>query len=748
MRLLTRFGTRKFGHWSLLLLMISSMSLLLVGLFSWQPFPVGEIEISVGSISPVDVVSPRQLIYESRVLTERARLRAAEAIPDYYDNSEGRVRRQQVNLARQVVETITSIRNSSASREEQLATLLTVPELGLSAENAAQILDLSQEDWEAVARETPDALDRSMREEIRDTNLSFVRSRVSNLISSQLSEVAGDAVAVLVRALIRPNSFLNLEKTAQLREEARANVEPQTRIYERGETIIRAGDRATADVVEAIDQLNISQQDWDRWSMLRAVSITIVILSLVTAGIARLRPETAYHYPELALLVLTSTIWLLAARFMITDDAMLPYFYPLAALGMLISILVDERLAIIVVVAVSLVAHIFAGNNPQIIVYLIPGSIIGILALARVERLNSFLWAGLLVAVINFFSIMAFRATVEGMVSNRLLNVIIFSAANGVISAGLAFLGYFLFGNLFGIATSLQLNELSRPTHPLLRQLQLKAPGTYFHTILVSNMAERAAATIGADALLTRVGAYYHDIGKTTRPYFFIENIIDGSSPHDKLEPQTSAQIIISHVTDGISLAQKYRLPQRVQDFIREHHGRSLVKYFYITALNAQNGEPVHEADFRYPGPSPRSKETAILLLADSCEAAIRARRPSSSEELNKMIDQLINDRIADGELNESNLTLRELKIIREVFQQVLQGVHHPRIAYPESDNKNRQPPAPATAPPPATAPAAAPNDTQPTSPPAGDVENETRPVTDAGSPVSVLSVTPLDEMA
>ena len=256
---------------------------------------------------------------------------------------------------------------------------------------------------------------------------------------------------------------------------------------------------------------------------------------------------------------------------------------------------------------------------------------------------------------------------------------------NGGLSAAIGLIGYFVLGNLFDITTPLQLVELSRPTHPLLRQLLLKAPGTYHHTILVSNMAERAAAAIGADALLVRVGAYYHDIGKTVRPYFFAENIMDVTSPHEKLDPLTSAQIIISHVKDGVELAQNHHLPDRIQDFIREHHGRSLVRYFYMQAVRQANpDEVVNEEDFRYPGPNPHSKEAAILLLADTCEAAVRAVRPASREELAALVNRLIDERTLSGELDSADLTFRELQMVQNIFLQVLQGVHHPRIVYPE----------------------------------------------------------------
>ncbi len=740
-----------------MLLMLGSSGLLMVGLFSWQNPFVRQLELEEGKIAPFDIVAPGQTSYESFVLTERARQRAADTVPDQYDFNEGRVRRQQIVVARTQIEAITTIRKTVAPVDMKIGELQALSDLAISEEIASLILTLDDDAWLAILHETPLTLDRVMRDEIRESTLPNARFRVPMLVGGQLDEESDTVVVALVRALIRPNSFYNDEKTQQLRATARSTVPAQVRTYERGETIIRAGDRASADVVEAITQLTLTQNQWDVWATLRAICFTLLILLLVAGGITRLHPQTIYSYPQLALLVLTSTIWLLAAKVMIAPNPWLPYLFPLAALSMLISVLVDERVAVLFAIAFGLIAHFLVGNNPQIVVYLVTGALIGVFTLVRTDRLNSFLWSALAVSAVNFVALMAFRLTPDGISSSHLSQSVMLAISNGMISSGLALLGYFLFGNLFGITTSLQLNELSRPTHPLLRQLQLKAPGTYFHTILVSNMAERAAAAIGADALLTRVGAYYHDIGKTTRPYFFIENIIDGSSPHEKLEATTSAQIIISHVTDGLSLAQKYRLPQRIQDFIREHHGESLVKYFYRRAEAENNGEPLNEADFRYPGPSPRSKETAILLLADSCEAAVRARRPATREEMEKLIEQLIAERVADGELNHCNLTLHEVRVIGEVFQQVLQGVHHPRINYPESSPPKTslpQIPTPEVLSPVVPMPAVI----APSSEIAVNIQNnpsnhtangkESRSVSDADAPVNLLRITPLDEMA
>ncbi len=217
----------------------------------------------------------------------------------------------------------------------------------------------------------------------------------------------------------------------------------------------------------------------------------------------------------------------------------------------------------------------------------------------------------------------------------------------------------YLLGALFGITTTLQLLEISRPTHPLLRQLLLKAPGTYHHTLIVSNMAERAAEAIGADALLTRVGAYYHDVGKTIRPYFFVENRTEGADPHARLDPYTSAQIIVTHVKDGIDLARKYRLPKRIIDFIPEHQGTLLVSYFYHQAVQQAGGaDKVDKTQFQYPGPRPRSRETALTMLADGAEATVRSRRPASIEELDHIVGESIQSRVLSGQLDECPLTL------------------------------------------------------------------------------------------
>ena len=668
----------------------ASVGILMVGLFSWQvPFS-GQVQLSEGQVAPYDIVAPRQITYESQILTERARERAALNVSEQYDSPDGRVRRQQIDRAQDVVGYIGIVRaDEYASDSLKTDYLLAIPDVALTPDFAEQTLELSSQEWQRTVDEVPATLDRMMREEIRESNLGVIQRRVPAQLASDLSEEAAAVAAELVRGLLRPNSLLNQARTDELRERARNDVPVQSVALERNEVIVRAGDVATSEHVEALTQIGLLQDEWNWWTTARALAFTLAVLGVMRGTLYQLRPSTLTNVQDYSMLVILIVAWLLAAKFMIAPHDWLPYLFPVAAFGMIVAVMIDLRVAVVAVVGMSLVAHFLAPNNATLIVYLALGSLAGIVVLGRAERMSAFLWAGVTVSVVNWLCVAAFRLPFDDFTPARLVQLHTVIFVNGGLSASVAMIGYLVLGNVFGITTSLQLTELSRPTHPLLRQLLLKASGTYHHTIVVSNLAERGAAAIGADAFLARVGAYYHDIGKTVRPYFFAENIADGASPHDKLDPLTSAQIIISHVSDGLDLAHKYHLPLRIQDFIREHHGSSLVKYFYVQAQrNAGENEEINPADFSYPGPSPRTKETAILFLADLCEAAVRAIRPATREELETLVNRLIDERVAEGELNDCNLTFRELQMIKEVFLQVLQGVHHPRIQYPDPIKK------------------------------------------------------------
>jgi putative nucleotidyltransferase with HDIG domain len=254
------------------------------------------------------------------------------------------------------------------------------------------------------------------------------------------------------------------------------------------------------------------------------------------------------------------------------------------------------------------------------------------------------------------------------------------------LSAGLSLAAVFIIGSIFRIVTPLQLQELSRLDHPLLQELLRRAPGTYHHSIMVANLAEQAAEKVNANSALVRVGSFYHDVGKMNRPPFFTENQ-NGGNPHDNLDPYSSARIIISHVSDGLELARKYRLPNRVRDFIAEHHGNRLLKTFYQKAVEAAGGrETVDKKRFTYGGPRPRTRETGIVQLADATEATSSALRPSTEEAIEKLVNMIVDEHLKEGQLDNSGLTLGDIKLVRESFIETLQGRFHMRIKYPGNE--------------------------------------------------------------
>jgi putative nucleotidyltransferase with HDIG domain len=328
-------------------------------------------------------------------------------------------------------------------------------------------------------------------------------------------------------------------------------------------------------------------------------------------------------------------------------------------------------------------------------VYTAVGGLVAIWTLGHAEHLNKFFLAGAYVALADSLVILTFRASVGTLDAVGLLTLIGAAVLNGGLSASLTLVGLFIIGNLFDVTTTVQLLELARPTHPLLNELLHKSPGTYHHTLMVANLAEQAAERIGANSLLTRVGAYYHDIGKMVRPYMFVENQVEGANVHDQFNPRTSAEIITSHVTEGIDLAKKYRLPSRVRSFIPEHHGTMRVSFLYQKAveLSPTGAAGVDESSFRYPGPKPQSKETALLMLADGCEAAVRANRPGAPDQLNELVRKVIYDRSVWGQLDECPLTIADLDKVRESFVTTLQGMYHPRLRYPDQEQETESSP-------------------------------------------------------
>jgi putative nucleotidyltransferase with HDIG domain len=672
------------------LLFVVVVSLILV----FQLLPTEQVTLVEGDVSPADIRAPRKTTYVSQILTEEAQARAEADVRDAYDPPDARIARQQITRARQVLNYIDSVRyDAYAGLEAKTDWIAAVPDLDLTPEVIGQILLLSEGDWPEVSNEVIYVVDQVMREEIRESQLAAMKRVLPTKVSLNLSEEEAEIVSELAKNFIKANSFYNIEKTEENKRLARESVEPVARVLEEGEVVLRAGDIVDPLDLEALVALGLRQTETEWPDIVSGVLFVLVATIILDLYLLRLRSDFWANQRHTFLVFLLVILFILAAKLMVPGHTLLPYLFPSAALSMLLMVLLGPQVAIAVTIVLGLMVGFMAGGALELTAYTLVGGLVASLSLWRAESLNAFLRAGVYATLGNMAVILAFRLPDQNFDLLGMVQLVLASVSNGGLSAILTLGGFFLLGSVFDITTPLRLMELARPTHPLLRQLLLKAPGTYHHSLLVSNMAEQAAEQIGADALLARIGAYYHDIGKTVRPYFFVENQADGINVHDRLDPKTSAQIIVSHTKDGLDLARKYRLPGKIQEFIAQHHGDGVVSYFYQQARQREgDAGTVNEDDFRYPGPRPLSKEVAIVMLADGCESAVRSARPTSPEAVDELVRKVINDRLLRGELDESDLTLRDLDRIRDAFTSILQGVFHPRIKYPEGALKELEP--------------------------------------------------------
>jgi hypothetical protein len=664
-------------------------------------------QLRAGDVAQRDVLAPQRITYVSQIQTDLARERAEAAVPDVYNLPDTRVARQQVTRARQIFDYFDSVRaDDYASPDEKRELIAAVDDLTLSDGIVDMLLTTDSETWSEIETETMAALAQVMRAEIRPSQVSAARRRLLTLLGLDVSDEAAAVIVAIAGDLIQPNTFVNEQRTAEEQQTARESVQPLVVTYEQNQRILRAGDLAGPEDVEALEALGLQEPAFKFSDLMADVAYVALIALVIGLYMLRFRPRVLDQSRYVWLLFWLLLLFVGMIRLMIPGHTVLPYLYPMAALSIMLAVLIEVRLSILITILIGFLIGYVADGSLELTVYAVMGGLVGIFSLGRVDRINRLLWAGVYVSLVNVAIVLIFRVPGNSIDSMGLLQLVGAGVVNGVFSASLTVLGFFLAGTLLGITTSLQLHELARPTQPLLRQLLLRAPGTYHHSLMVSNLSEQAAERIGADALLTRVGAYYHDVGKTVRPYFFVENQMEGINVQDRLDPRTSAQIIISHVKDGLDLAKKYRLPRDVRAFIPEHQGTGLIKYFYHQALEeASDPAQVDEAAFHYPGPKPQRRETAIVMLADSCEAAVRAARPDSVEEIDKIVRRIINDKLTGGELDECDLTTRDLDQIRSAFVEMLHGVFHPRIKYPEAAKEELPGGSPAALPAPRSVP-------------------------------------------
>ncbi|MFC1996363.1 HD family phosphohydrolase [Chloroflexota bacterium] len=674
------------------LLIITAGAIWLVVVVSISTAP-SATDLQVGDVATQEVLAPHAVNYNSEVLTEYRRQTAADTISPRYTLPDTSAAREQLDHLRTTLAYITSVRSDPyASFDQKMTDLAALQDVQLNQETAAAILELSESRWQSVQQEAIVVLERVMRNTIRDDHVEEARRSVPNLVSLALPEDQADIAAELAAAFIAPNSFYSESLTETARQQAIDAVDSVPVFYAPGETVVRRGQRVTETEIEALQYLGLVQpntkwQDYVGEGILVLLCVGLIIIYL------RRNPAIALDTRRLLIFVGLFLLFLVGARFLLPLHDVLPYIYPIAAYALVVSALYGTELAVVTVIPLTLLSVYGHPVSFELTLYYIVGSLYGIIIPKREQRITAYVWSGLTVAAAGAAVLIAYllpQPETDWMTLTRLFGL---SLVNGLLVSGLSVLLQYLLAPLLGQITPLQLLELSRPDHPLLSHLMHHAPGTYQHSLQVANLAEQAAEMIGANSLLTRVGTLYHDVGKTINPQYFIENQAHGQlNTHDDLDPAESSAVIISHVTYGLDLARKNHLPKRIQDFIAEHHGDTVTFYQWTQALKSVGGDSsqLDKDFFRYPGPRPQSRETALVMLADGCEARIRAKRPETKEALREMVKDTIDKRVASGQLDHTDLTLQDFDTIVNTFTATLRGIYHPRVEYPSLDVPTR----------------------------------------------------------
>ena len=646
------------------------------------------VPLQPGDVSPSDFQATGPLNYISQVRTDDARRAAEEAVQSVYAPPEPSIARDQIERLRAALEYIALVRDDEFSTPEQKAAdIALLTDIKLRPETTESILALPASRWEAIQQESLSVLEQVMRRAIRDQDLDSTRRTIPSLVSLALNEEQAALVAELVATFVVPNSLLSEELTESTKQAARESVEPVIQEYKAGEIIVLRGQIITPADFEALQQFDLIAESRPWQNFVGAGAVVLTVAMFVHLYFSRRHLPFRLEARSLVLIALLFILFIVSARLTILNRTVLPYAFPLAALGLLLTTLFGLEAGIVFSIALSILVPYNLPNAADLTPYYLFSSLTGVLVLGSARRVWTFFRAGMATALAGVLTLLAFRFPFVPMDAVALLQLPGAAIFSGLAACSIALLLQYFLAQALGLTTALQLIEISRPDFPLLQFFLRNAPGTYQHSLQVANLAEQAAEAIGADALLTRVGALFHDVGKAMNPMFFVENQPqDQLNTHEDLAPHESAEAIIAHVPEGVALAHKHRLPRRIDDFILEHHGTMITRYQYNQALEAAGGDEskVDKEQFRYPGPRPRSRETALLMLADGSEARSRAERPEDEEAIRRIVHSTMEVAQKQGQLDETQLTLRDLSIITDVFVSILRGTHHPRISYPK----------------------------------------------------------------
>jgi putative nucleotidyltransferase with HDIG domain len=536
------------------------------------------------------------------------------------------------------------------------------------------------------------------------TDIGEARRIVSKWSFKGVAITADNArISAVIARILLPNLFYNREATELRSRSAMETVRPVLFKLQKGEMVVRVGERITPEQAHKLEAIFGTQSSGSRLFKVFGTFALIIVLfyfpyRFACKNIRKFNP-TNKDVLTISLLITISFISFKTALlvthnigpvFPSVETSSYFYLFPFAAGAMIVRIFMNSEVALVYCAVMAPLLGIMFENSMLVVIYSLLGGIVGAHGVRHCTCRGTVYTAGFKVSIVNLALALSFQILNNAIFTTQTLYVVLFALLSGFISAGFVSSFIPLVETLFQYTTDIKLLELANLNSPVLRELMVKAPGTYHHSVVVGNLVEAAAESIGANPLLARVSAYYHDIGKLSKPLYFIENQTGEENRHDKLAPSMSALILISHIKEGAELARENRLGQLIIDIIRQHHGTTLIKFFYERAKSqaALTGQTVEEKDFRYPGPKPQTREAGIVMLADCVEAASRTLVNPTPDRIQGLVQKLINNIFIDGQLDECELTLKNLHEIARSFTAILNGIFHHRIDYPESASK------------------------------------------------------------
>lgn len=652
----------------------------LVFLFSLQ---TSSSVMRSGQVAGETVIAQRQVTYADHVATA-ARIQQSVAQVPYVYRSDANLaerHRREVGQYLSRAAAIFATHPGSAARQTLMRPFLPtdIPGSGLQ-----RVFDLTPLELSAVRLSTLVVLSQAEAWHFAANQEQSTALALLGSLPAYLTLRERTATGELVSAFLTPTEIPDLAATNLKRKEAAAKVSSVYATLYPDQVIVRRGDLVTPAVVEQLTALGLESHHTD-WHDIAGATLYATAVVAILFWYLRAFQRSVLTNPRLLLLVDAGIVLSVAAARLLTGGhVLLPFLLPVAAVSTFAAVLIAPEACIAMALAVAVLAGWVVANSFELTMYYFLSSAAGVLAIRQVSKLKQFIVAGGYITLFALATAVAFGLADHTYDFSALQEYVLAAAFNGFVSSTLALGGFALLAGFFGVTTTFQLFELGQPNQPLLRRLTSKAPGTYNHSLIVASMVEQAAEEIGADSLVAKVCALYHDVGKTANPHCFVENQLGISNIHDDLRSDESARIIRGHVTQGVRLAHQFKLPRAILDGIAEHHGTMNLTYFLHKAQQEAEGVPIDTSLYSYPGPKPQSKETALLMLADGCESAVRAAHDHSQDNIRTIVQHIFQERMHQSQLDECPVTLRDLERTQRVFCSVMNGLYHPRIQYPE----------------------------------------------------------------